>query len=87
MAAPEQADSPASLYGVVSSVLGVIALITVVLAGHVGIAFPLLLGSLAVTFAVLGMSERLNRGLCTVGLVTGGLGVLYPVHLVVAYSA
>ncbi|MFJ3143126.1 hypothetical protein ACIPJM_11840 [Streptomyces halstedii] len=82
MAAPEQADSPASLYGVASSVLGVISLVAAVLADYAGIALPSLCGSLAVTFAVLGLTKRLNRAQCAVGLATGCLGVLYPVFLV-----
>lgn len=86
MAAPEQADSPASLYGVASSVLGVVSLVAAVLADYAGIALPLLCGSLAVTFAVLGLTKRLNRAQCAVGLATGGLGVLYPVFLVATFG-
>ncbi|WP_326701262.1 hypothetical protein OG909_30520 [Streptomyces sp. NBC_01754] len=86
MATPEQADSPTSLYGVASSVLGVIALVTAVLADYAGIALPLLSGSLAVTFAVLGLSNRLDRARCAVGLVAGGLGVLHPVFLVASFG-
>ncbi|MEZ3182158.1 hypothetical protein KYY02_26860 [Streptomyces pimonensis] len=78
------ADSPATLYGPVSLVLGTAALVAVVPAGLLGIAIPLLLGSLAVTFALLGLGQKLNRVQCGVGLVTGSLGVLHPVLLVVA---
>ncbi|MFJ4922292.1 hypothetical protein [Streptomyces sp. NPDC088725] len=63
-----------------------IALISAVLAGCIGIALPLLCGSLAVTFAVLGLSKPLNRGQCTVGLATGGLGVLHPVFLLATFG-
>ncbi|CAL9288235.1 hypothetical protein [Streptomyces sp. NPDC003090] len=78
------ADSPATLYGPVSLFLGVIALVAAVFAGFVGIAIPLLSGSLAVTFGFLGLGRGLGRGLCAAGLLTGGVGVLYPVILVAA---
>ncbi|MCB5170089.1 hypothetical protein LG634_35460 [Streptomyces bambusae] len=78
--------SPASLFGPVSVFFGVVALITAALAGHTGIAFPLLAGSLAVTFGVIGLVTKLNRVKSTVGLVAGSLGVLYPVFLVAAVS-
>ncbi|MER7107933.1 hypothetical protein [Streptomyces sp. NPDC000229] len=80
-------DSPATLYGPVSIVLGTVALITAVFSGYLGIAIPLLAGSLAVTFAALGLGSKLNRGQCAIGLATGALGVLYPVFLVAAFSA
>ncbi|MEU1122835.1 hypothetical protein ABZ371_04425 [Streptomyces sp. NPDC005899] len=86
MTAPEQADSPASLYGIASLVLGLMALLTAVLVNYVGIAFPLLLGCLAVTFAVLGLTKRLSRGRCIVGLVTGGFGVLYCAFLLATFG-
>jgi hypothetical protein len=82
----ESTASAASLYGVVSLVLGTLALITAVLAGYAGIAIPLLLGSLAVTFGTLGLIKRLNRVQCTVGLTTGGLAVIYPVFLLATFS-
>ncbi|MEU7569403.1 hypothetical protein [Streptomyces fradiae] len=75
------ADSPATLYGPVSALLGILALVTAVFAGFLGIAIPFLFGSLAVTFALLGLARRLNRGQCAVGLTTGALGVLYPIFL------
>lgn len=75
------ADSPATLYGPASIVLGTLALIAAVFAGFTGIAIPLLFGSLAVTFALLGLARKLNRGQCTVGLATGSLSVLYPIFL------
>lgn len=78
------ADSPAPLYGPVSLVLGTAALVAVVFAGLLGIAIPLLFGSLAVTFALLGLGQKLNRVQCGAGLVTGSLSVLYPVLLVAA---
>ncbi|MER5363362.1 hypothetical protein [Streptomyces sp. NPDC002785] len=78
------ADSPATLYGPASIVLGTLALIAAVFAGFTGIAIPLLFGSLAVTFALLGLARKLNRGLCTVGLATGSLSVLYPIFLTAA---
>ncbi|KOT38087.1 hypothetical protein ADK41_16905 [Streptomyces caelestis] len=78
------ADSPATLYGPVSLVLGTAASVTVVFAGLLGIAFSLLFGSLAVTFALLGLRQKLNRVQCGIGLATGSLGVLHPVLLVSA---
>ncbi|KES03445.1 hypothetical protein BU52_30465 [Streptomyces toyocaensis] len=78
------ADSPATLYGPVSLVLGTAASVTVVFAGVLGMAFSLLFGSLAVTFALLGLGRGLNRVQCGIGLATGSLGVLYPVLLVAA---
>ncbi|MFF3892142.1 MULTISPECIES: hypothetical protein [Streptomyces] len=80
------ADSPATLYGPVSVVLGSAALLAAVFAGFVGIAIPLLFGSLAVTFALLGLGRGLNRGQCALGLATGSLSVLYPIFLVAALS-
>ncbi|NJP50131.1 hypothetical protein HCJ93_08610 [Streptomyces sp. SBST2-5] len=73
------ADSPATLYGPVSLVLGVLALLAAVFAGFIGIAFPLLFGCLAVTFALLGLGRRLNRRQCFIGLVLGALSVVYPI--------
>ncbi|MFD7704476.1 hypothetical protein [Streptomyces caelestis] len=78
------ADSPATLYGPVSLVLGTVALIATVFAGFLGIAFPLLFGSLAVTFALLGLGHGTGRGLCALGLAIGSSGVLYPVLHVTA---
>ncbi|MCP9988321.1 hypothetical protein LUX01_18155 [Streptomyces sudanensis] len=75
-------DGPASLYGPVSLALGVLALLGAVSAGFLGIAIPLLSGSLAVTFGLLGLGRGVARGRCAVGLATGALGVLYPVLLV-----
>lgn len=80
-------DTPASLYGGVSSVLGFVALITVALVAYVGIAIPLLCGSLAVTLASLGLNKHLNRALCAVGLGTGGAAVLYVLFLLFAFSS
>ncbi|RDG39324.1 hypothetical protein [Streptomyces corynorhini] len=76
------ADSPATLYGPASLTFGAVAVIAAVFAGFVGMAIPLLFGSLAVTFALLGLARRLNRGQCVTGLALGALGVLYPVFLV-----
>ncbi|MFH8517547.1 hypothetical protein ACH4CE_21120 [Streptomyces gelaticus] len=81
------ADSPATLYGPASLVLGTVALIAAVFAGFIGIAIPLLFGSLAATFALLGLAHKLNRGQCAIGLATGSLSVLYPIFLVAALSA
>ncbi|MFH8474854.1 hypothetical protein [Streptomyces sp. NPDC018000] len=81
------ADSPATLYGPASIVLGTLALIAAVFAGFIGIAIPLLFGSLAVTFALLGLARKLNRGQCTVGLATGSLSMLYPIFLTAVLSA
>ncbi|MFF1272687.1 hypothetical protein ACFVZC_04620 [Streptomyces marokkonensis] len=79
-------DSPATLYGPVSLVLGTAALVAAVFAGLLGIAIPLLFGSLAVTFALLGLGRGLNRVQCGVGLATGALSVLYPVLLAAAWA-
>lgn len=81
------ADSPATLYGPVSLALGTVALIAAVFSGFVGIAIPLLFGSLAVAFALLGLARKLNRGQCAIGLATGSLSVLHPVLLAAALSA
>lgn len=81
------ADSPATLYGPVSAVFGGVSLLAAVFAGFLGIAIPLLFGSLAVTFALLGLARGLHRGRCAIGLVTGSLGVLYPLFLVAALVA
>ncbi|MBT2487461.1 hypothetical protein J7E96_02675 [Streptomyces sp. ISL-96] len=81
------ADSPATLYGPVSLVLGTVALIAAVFAGYIGIAIPFLFGSLAVTFALLGLARKLNRGQCAIGLTAGSLSVLYPIFLAAALSA
>ncbi|MEE1939118.1 hypothetical protein V1L54_06790 [Streptomyces sp. TRM 70361] len=80
----ETTDSPASLHGVVSLVLGAVALVTAVFVGYAGVAIPLLCGSLAVTFASLGLARRVNRGQCAIGLATGGLAVLCLVLFVAA---
>ncbi len=79
-------DSPATLYGPVSLVLGTAALVAAVFAGLLGIALPLLFGSLAVTFALLGLGRGLHRVRCGAGLTTGSLSVLYPVLLAAAWS-
>lgn len=81
------ADSPAALFGPVSLVLGVVALIAAALSGFVGIAIPLLAGSLAVTFGILGLARSPHRGRSAIGLATGSLSVLYSVSLVVAFTA
>ncbi|PWI05543.1 hypothetical protein DIZ27_38730 [Streptomyces sp. NWU339] len=80
------ADGPATLYGPVSALLGSAALLAAVFAGFIGIAIPFLFGSLAVTFALLGLGRGLNRGQCAIGLTTGSLSVLYPIFLVAALS-
>ncbi|MBW1598655.1 hypothetical protein [Streptomyces sp. JJ38] len=80
-------DSPATLYGTTSLALGVVALIAAVFSGLVGIAVPLLCGSLAATFAAFGLRKGLNRAQCAVGLATGGLAVLYVLFLVATFSA
>lgn len=80
------ADSPATLYGPVSLALGTAAAVAVVFTGLLGLAIPLLCGSLAVTFALLGLKRGLGRVPCAIGLVTGSLGLLYPVLLVAAWG-
>ncbi|MFD6322755.1 hypothetical protein ACFWOL_07725 [Streptomyces sp. NPDC058442] len=81
------ADSPATLYGPVSAVFGSAALLAAVFAGFLGLAIPLLFGSLAVTFALLGLARGLHRGQCAIGLVTGSLSVLYPIFLTASLAA
>ncbi|MHC5904084.1 hypothetical protein ACVNF4_09305 [Streptomyces sp. S6] len=78
-------DSPATLYGPVSLVLGLVAAVTAALSGFIGIAIPLLTGALAVTFGLLGLTRRLNRGLSAAGAATGAVGVLYPVFVVALF--
>ncbi|MGW0732640.1 hypothetical protein [Streptomyces sp. NPDC002851] len=82
----EATDSPASLYGTASVVLGTLALIAVVFSGHAGVAIPLLSGSLAVTFGVLGLMRRLNRVRCAIGLSTGGGTLLYLGYLLATFA-
>jgi succinate-acetate transporter protein len=77
-------DARASLYGSVSLVLGSAAALAAALIGWVGVALPLLFGSLAVTFAVLGLVHKINRRKCAIGLISGAVGVLYPVFLICA---
>lgn len=80
------ADSPAALYGPVSLTFGTAALVTAAFTGLLGLAIPLLCGSLAVTFALLGLGRGLHRVRCGIGLVTGSLGLLYPLLLVAAWA-
>ncbi|MFE4369710.1 hypothetical protein ACFRMN_16050 [Streptomyces sp. NPDC056835] len=80
-------DSPASLYGVVSLVLGSVALISVVFSGVVGIAIPLLCGSLAVALAALGLNAGIHRVKCAIGLATGGLSALYLIYLLITFMS
>jgi len=77
-------DTRASLYGSVSLVFGIASAVAAVLIGWVGVALPLLFGSLAVTFAALGLAHKINRRKCAVGLISGAAGVLYPVYLICA---
>jgi succinate-acetate transporter protein len=77
-------DPRASLYGSVSLVLGIASAVAAVLISWVGVALPLLFGSLAVTFAVLGLVHKINRRKCAIGLISGAAGVLYPVFLLCA---
>lgn len=80
-------DSPAALYAPVSLTLGIVSVVATVLGGYVGIAFPLLTGSLAVTFAVFGLVRGISRSRCAAGLVGGAVGVLYPLILFTMLSA
>lgn len=79
-------DSPASLYGPVSLVLGIIALAAIAIGAFAGIAIPLLAGSLASTFAILGLVNRNNRPACLIGLIGGAVGLLYPVLVMSALT-
>ncbi|MFJ6947374.1 hypothetical protein ACISU4_22455 [Streptomyces wuyuanensis] len=75
-----------SLYGRTSVVLGVLALIATVFIGFAGVAFPLLFGSLAVTFGTTGLIKRVDRVQCTIGATAGGAAVLYLIYLLATFS-
>lgn len=79
-------DSPASLYGPASLVLGIASAVAAALSGFIGLAIPLLAGVLAVVFGVLGLVSKIRRGQCVIGLIGGAVGVLYPVFLIAALS-
>ncbi|WP_055489832.1 hypothetical protein [Streptomyces sp. TP-A0356] len=79
-------DTPASLYSPASLGLGIASTVAAVFSGYIGLAIPLLAGSLAVTFALLGLAGKINRKQCVIGLIGGAVGVLYPVSLIVALS-
>ncbi|GGX80467.1 hypothetical protein GCM10010358_38550 [Streptomyces minutiscleroticus] len=79
-------DSPAALYGNASLVFGVLGLITAVIVGYVGLAFPVLFGALGVTFGALGLAKRLHRARCVTGLTTGALALLYLVFLLFTFG-
>ncbi|MCX5387878.1 hypothetical protein [Streptomyces sp. NBC_00083] len=79
-------DSPATAYGPVSVVLGAVGLAAGMFSGVVGIALPLLAAALAITFALLGLGRRTKRVQCAIGLVTGCLGLAWPVFLVASFT-
>ncbi|MGI5485041.1 hypothetical protein [Streptomyces lavendofoliae] len=79
-------DDAASLYGRTSLVLGVLAVMAAVFIGYVGVAFPLLFGSLALTFGTTGLIKRVNRVQCTIGATAGGAAVLYLIFLLATFS-
>ncbi|MGW8377486.1 hypothetical protein [Streptomyces sp. ODS28] len=82
----DSTDSPATMYGTVSLVLGVVGLITAVLASYAGIAIPVLCGALAVTLASAGLFQRTNRIKCIAALTTGAVALLYPVVLLATFG-
>lgn len=75
-----------SLYGRTSLALGVLALIATVFIGYVGIAFPLLFGSLALIFGTTGLIKRVDRVQCASGATAGGAAVLYLIFLLATFS-
>ncbi|MFF8831279.1 hypothetical protein [Streptomyces sp. NPDC015131] len=79
-------DDATSLYGRVSLILGVLALIATVFISYVGVAFPLLFGSLALTFGTTGLIKRVDRLQCAIGAATGGAAVLYLIFLLASFS-
>ncbi|MGW4271463.1 hypothetical protein ACWEGQ_03665 [Streptomyces seoulensis] len=79
-------DSPATLYGPVSSVLGVAGLVAAVFSGAVGIPIPVLAASFAIIFALLGLRRGTNRVQCVTGLVAGCFWLARSVFLVAFLS-
>ncbi|MDN3296416.1 hypothetical protein QWM81_20605 [Streptomyces ficellus] len=79
-------DDATALYGRASLILGALALIAAMFIGYAGVAFPLLFGSLAVTFGTIGLTKRVHRVQCAIGLTIGGLAVLYPIFLLMTFS-
>ncbi|MFE7133699.1 hypothetical protein ACFVIM_22875 [Streptomyces sp. NPDC057638] len=79
-------DSPATLYGPVAAALGLLACVTLALGRYTGASLPMLTGSLAITFAVLGLRQGFRRRLCLLGLTTGVVGVGLPLALIAAYA-
>ncbi|MEU9087478.1 hypothetical protein [Streptomyces sp. NPDC048357] len=61
-------------------------MVAAVFSGGLGIAIPVLAASLAVTFALVGLGHRMSRIQCVTGLVTGSLGVAWPVFPVAAFG-
>ncbi|MFE7131900.1 hypothetical protein ACFVIM_13650 [Streptomyces sp. NPDC057638] len=80
----ESDDSVATLYGPASVFFGIAALMAAVFAAFIGVGVPVLAGSLALTFALLGIGSGRNRRQCIVGLITGSVGALVPLALALA---
>ncbi|WP_328538570.1 hypothetical protein [Streptomyces sp. NBC_00344] len=81
------ADTAASAYGPVALALGIISTAAAALIEFVGIAIPLLVGLLAVTFGILGLTNKLRRGQSLIGLIGGSVGVLSAVVILGAFGA
>jgi hypothetical protein len=86
--APHGAPAPAQNgFGTTALVLGILALLS-----SVTVLFGVLLGVLAVIFGILGVrrarrKEATNGGMAIAGLVTGALGLVVSVLIVVAFLA
>ncbi|MGI5478729.1 hypothetical protein [Streptomyces lavendofoliae] len=79
-------DDDTSLYGRTSLLLGLLAATAAAFIGYVGVAFPLLFGSLALTSGTTGLIKRADRAQCTVGATAGGAAVLYIIFLLATFS-
>ncbi len=77
-------NTPAALYGPVSLVLGIAAVVGTAISGVVGIAVPILAGYFAITFGVLGLNSRANRTKCYIGLAGGAVSVTYMACLLIS---
>lgn len=80
----ESTRNPNTLYGPVSLVFGIVSVVTTVLGDFVGSGISVVAGSLAVTFAIFGLVNRVRRVLCVIGLVSGAASVLCFLWLIVA---
>ncbi|MEU3964786.1 hypothetical protein AB0F42_34180 [Streptomyces buecherae] len=62
------------------------ALISLAFTNIVGIGMALLFGSLAVTFAIIGLRNQASRCKCVIGLTFGALPVLYFLFLIASFG-